>query len=171
MALHRELPAGVVAGRVRFAEPLFHVVLVHPEIPPNTGNIGRMCLGMGARLHLVGPIGFSTSEKAVRRAGLDYWKHVDVVEHADLDCFHVWAGGRRRLLFSGHGGIPYTRLCHARGDVLVFGRESIGLPSWLLEHDGAFSIPMPGAVRSLNLSNAVGIVAAHVLRQLRPELF
>jgi tRNA (cytidine/uridine-2'-O-)-methyltransferase len=171
MAIRPALPAGVVPGRVVFSEPLFHIVLVHPEIPPNTGNIGRMCLGLGARLHLVHPLGFSTDEKAVRRAGLDYWKHVDVVEHADLDCFFNWARGRRRLLFSGHGSKAFTRARYAFGDVLVFGRESIGLPTWLIEHEGAFSIPMPGAVRSMNLSNAVGIVATEALRRLRPELF
>ncbi|MFZ5482173.1 MAG: tRNA (cytidine(34)-2'-O)-methyltransferase [Myxococcota bacterium] len=151
-------------------EPLFHIALVHPEIPQNTGNVGRLCLAVGARLHLVHPLSFQTDEKAVRRAGLDYWKHVDVVEHADLDAFLAWLGPRRDHRFSSHGVTPYTRVDYAAGDVLVFGRESVGLPRDFVGDRGV-RIPMVGATRSLNLSNAAAVVAYAALQRLRPELF
>ncbi len=151
--------------------PVFHVALVHPEIPQNAGNVGRMCLGIGARLHLVHPLGFSTSEAAVRRAGLDYWKHVDLMEHADLDAFWAWAAARRVWCLSSHGSVPYTRAPFAEGDVLVFGRESVGLPPEVLFGRDALQIPMTGPTRSLNLSNAAAVVAYAALARVRPELF
>lgn len=151
--------------------PLFHIALVHPEIPQNTGNAGRLALAVGARLHLVHPLGFQTDERAVRRAGLDYWRHVDVVEHADLDAFWRWAGARPIHLHSSHGARPFTATPYAEDDVLVFGRESVGLPRDLVEARGAWSIPMVGATRSINLSNAVAIVAYAALARLRPALF
>jgi len=153
------------------AEPLFHVALVHPEIPQNAGNVGRMCLGAGARLHLVHPLGFSTDASAVRRAGLDYWKHVDLVEHAGLDAFWTWAKGRRVWCLTSHAELPYTRADFARGDVLVFGRESVGLPPEALAGRATLRIPMIGPTRSLNLSNAAAVVAYAALARLRPELF
>lgn len=153
------------------AEPRLHVALVHPEIGPNAGSVGRLCLALGARLHLVHPLGFQTDEKAVRRAGLDYWKEVDVVEHADLDAFLAWAGERRLWLYSSHGARAYTSARYQRGDVLVFGRESTGLPRELIRERGALRIPMPGNVRSVNLANAVGIAAWEALRQIEPHLF
>lgn len=151
--------------------PLFHIALIHPEIPQNTGNAGRLALAVGARLHLVHPLGFQTDERAVRRAGLDYWRHVDVVEHADLDAFWGWAGDRRVHLHSSHGARPFTAAPYAEDDVLVFGRESVGLPRDLVEARGAWSIPMIGATRSINLSNAVAIIAYAALARLRPGLF
>ena len=151
--------------------PLFHIVLLHPEIGPNAGNAGRLCLGLGARLHLVHPLGFQTDSKAVRRAGLDYWKDVDVVEHADDGAFWEWAAGRRLFLYSTHASRPYTRAAHLEGDVLLFGRESVGLPPALVEQHGGWQIPLVGPIRSLNLSNAVAVVAYHALQQVRPALF
>jgi tRNA (cytidine/uridine-2'-O-)-methyltransferase len=151
--------------------PLLHLALIHPEIPQNTGNVGRLCLALGARLHLVHPLGFQTDEKAVRRAGLDYWKHVDVVEHPDLDAFLAWSEGRRMWFTTSHGGLPYTRAPFEVGDVLVFGRESVGLGPELLAGRPTLHIPMIGPTRSLNLSNAAGIVAYAALARLRPELF
>lgn len=148
-----------------------HVVLYHPEIPQNTGNIGRLCVGIGAVLHLVRPLSFDTSEAAVRRAGLDYWKLLDLVDHPDEAAFWAWAEGRRVHLYSSHGRTPYTRCAYARGDVLVFGRESVGLPPELVAERGAFHIPMTGPVRSLNLSNAAAVVAYEAMRQLEPQLF
>lgn len=153
------------------AEPRFHVALVHPEIGVNAGNAGRLCLGVGARLHLVHPLGFQTDEKAVRRAGLDYWRRVDVVEHPDLDAFLAWAGSRPMHLFSSHGARVFTSAPYARGDVLVFGRESDGLPRELVRARGAWRIPMPGAVRSLNLANAVALVTYAALQRVEPALF
>jgi tRNA (cytidine/uridine-2'-O-)-methyltransferase len=151
--------------------PDLHIALYHPEIPQNTGNIGRLCLGLDATLHLVHPLAFDTSEKAVRRAGLDYWKHVKLVEHPDEDAFWAWAEGRRIHLFSSHGAQPYTSVAYAEGDVLLFGRETVGLPPELVAARGALHIPMIGATRSLNLANAVAVVAYEALRQLRPSLF
>ncbi len=157
------------------------MALVWPEIGGNAGNVGRLCLNVGARLHLVHPLGFQTDEKAVRRAGLDYWKHVDVVEHPDLDAFDVWLDGGegpsgagtagRVFPLSSHGVAPYTRVAFWADDVLVFGRESVGLPPEWTARRGAWRIPMVGPTRSLNLSNAAAVVAYEVMRQLRPELF
>ena len=152
-------------------DPPLHIACVHPEIPQNTGNIGRLCLGVGARLHLVAPLGFSISQKAVRRAGLDHWRHVDLQIHDDMQAFVGWCGGRRVHLFSSHGALPYTRVPFARGDVLVFGRESVGLPAALLEERGAYHIPLPGRGRSLNLSNSVAVVAYTALSHIDPRWF
>ena len=152
-------------------EPVFHIALLHPQIGPNAGNAGRLCLGLGARLHLVHPLGFQTDDKAVRRAGLDYWKQVDVEEHASAEAFFTWARGRRLHLFSAKGGAPYTRCPAQRGDVFLFGCESDGLPSELLSQHEAWRIPLTGPVRSLNLSNAVAVVAYAALLRVRPELF
>ena len=153
-------------------EPTLHLVLYCPEIPPNTGNVGRLSVAVGARLHLVHPLGFSLEEKAVRRAGLDYWRHVDLVEHPDADAFWSWCEGRRVHLFSTRGGAPYTRCAYAPADVLVFGPETVGLPRSQVESRGAYHIPMwAGPIRSLNLANAVAIVAYEALRQTRPGRF
>lgn len=153
------------------SEPVLHVALYHPEIPPNTGNIGRLCLGIGAALHVVHPIGFSMDEKQVRRAGLDYWRHVQLVEHADEQAFWTWANGRRVHLFSQRGDQPFTRCAFRRGDVLLFGQETVGLPQELIERHGAWNIPMTGPIRSLNLGNATAVVCYEALKQIRPELF
>lgn len=153
------------------AEPILHVALLEPEIGPNAGNIGRLCLGIGARLHLVHPLGFSTSDKAVRRAGLDYWRQVDVVEHPDADAFWSWVGSRRVVALSAHGTTPYTAVRYEPGCVLLLGRESVGLPVAVRERLGAVFIPMVGPTRSLNIANAAAVVSYHALQQLRPELF
>ena len=151
-----------------------NVVLLEPEIPPNTGNIARLCAATGTVLHLVHPLGFSTDEKAVRRAGLDYWHLVEVLEHPSLAALEAKRpSSSARYLFSGRltsGSEPknYLDVCYRPGDYLVFGRESAGLPEALLaEHpDQVVGIPMPGAVRSLNLANAVSIAVYEALRQL-----
>lgn len=145
---------------------------MHPEIPQNTGNIGRLCLAIDARLHLVHPLGFSTDEKAVRRAGLDYWRQVDVQEHAHLDAFLEWTEGRRVHAFSSSALRPYTAAAFEPEDVLVFGCESVGLPWPVVERfGGGLRIPMIGATRSLNLANAAAVVAYAALQRLRPDLF
>lgn len=151
--------------------PVLHIALLEPEIGPNAGSIGRLCLGIGARLHLVHPLGFQTDEKAVRRAGLDYWRHVDVVEHPDQAAFWAWAGDRRVHLFSARAARPYTALAWRRGDVLLFGRESVGLPPELLARHPSWAIPLSGPIRSLNLANAVSVVAFQALQQVEPALF
>jgi len=150
-----------------------HIALYRPEIPPNTGNIGRLCVGIGAVLHVVHPIGFSMDEKAVRRAGLDYWQHVDLREHADGDAFWRWAEteGRDVHLFSSHGQQPHTEVPARDGDVLLFGPESVGLPRDWVEQRGAYRIPLWGPVRSLNLSNAVAVATYAALHKVSPERF
>lgn len=152
-------------------DPALHIVLYHPEIPQNTGNIGRLCVGLELRLHLVHPISFDIDEKAVRRAGLDYWKHVDLQEHADEASFWAWADHRRVHLFSSHGEQSYTRCPFEHGDVLVFGRETVGLPEALVSARGAWRIPMTGPIRSLNLGNAVSVVSYGALAKVRPDVF
>ncbi len=150
--------------------PTFHIALLQPEIGPNAGNIGRLCLGLGAHLHLVHPLGFQTDEKAVRRAGLDYWKHVSVTEHASTDAFWEWNEERPFSLFSAHGSSTYMDAPFEPGHVLVFGCESVGLPKSLVAQHGAWKIPMLGPTRSLNLSNAVAVVAYGALHKMNPTL-
>ncbi len=148
-----------------------NIALYHPEIPPNTGNIGRLAIGIGAALHIVHPISFSMDEKAVRRAGLDYWKHVDLHEHATEAEFWQWAEGRRVHLFSTRGSKPFTRVEYRDGDVLLFGCETKGLPAELVEQHGAYVVPMTGRIRSLNLANAVSVVCYEALKQTTPSIF
>jgi tRNA (cytidine/uridine-2'-O-)-methyltransferase len=159
------------------ARPLscpFHVVLVEPEIPPNTGNIARLCAATCCRLHLVGRLGFRIDEHAVRRAGLDYWPHVDVHQHPDLDQAEASVAkaqnrcSARTWLFSGKSTRSYLEVRYELGDVLVFGKESVGLPRGLLEEraSSVLAIPILGMVRSLNLSNAVSIALYEALRQV-----
>lgn len=150
-----------------------HVVLVHPEIHWNTGNAGRTCLAAGATLHLIEPLGFSLGEREVKRAGLDYWEHVDVRVWPDWDAFEpeLPALGEP-FFFSTKGTQPYwdAPLAAARGTVLVFGCETAGLPAALHARYAERFVTMPmhaGPIRSLNLSTSVGIALYEVLRQRR----
>jgi tRNA (cytidine/uridine-2'-O-)-methyltransferase len=143
----------------RFLQPP-RIVLVDPEIPQNTGNIARVAAALQCPLHLVGTLGFSLDEKAVRRAGLDYWPLVQIERHLDLEHFcHAHPDARLRL-FSAVGHKSYRDIDYRPGDALVFGRESVGLPDDLLARhaDEVYAIPTIGEVRSLNLANAVAIV-------------
>ena len=153
------------------SDPSMHIALMEPEIGPNTGNIGRLCLGIGAHLHLIHPLGFQTDDKAVRRAGLDYWKHVSVTEHPSSEAFWRWAADKRVHLFSTKVDRPYTKIVFQPEDVLLFGPESRGLPEPLIAEKGAWTIPMTGATRSLNLANAVAVVAYRALQHIEPSLF
>ena len=152
-------------------DPVLHIALMNPEIGPNAGNIGRLCLGIGARLHLVHPLGFDTDDKAVRRAGLDYWKNVDVVEHDDAAAFWHWTEGHRIHLLSTKATQSYAQVEWQTGDVLVFGPESRGLDEALFDQFAVVRIPMTGPIRSLNLSNAVAVVAYAALQRINPDLF
>jgi tRNA (cytidine/uridine-2'-O-)-methyltransferase len=145
-----------------------HVVLVEPEIPPNTGNIARLCAATGSVLHLVGRLGFRIDDHAVKRAGLDYWHLVDVRTHVDFAHFlHAFGPGPLHL-FSAQAKRSYLAADYAPGDALVFGKESVGLPSELLDEypDRVVGIPTLGAVRSLNLANAASIAIYETLRKL-----
>jgi tRNA (cytidine/uridine-2'-O-)-methyltransferase len=152
--------------------PPLNVVLVEPEIPPNTGNIARTCAATASRLHLVHPLSFDISDKQVKRAGLDYWPHVDLHEHACLaDCLKQ-AGNAQIWYFSKKA----TRLIYdapfKAGDYLVFGPETRGLPEDLLDHAGARALRIPmqtQAVRSLNLGTSVGIALFEALRQCNTD--
>jgi tRNA (cytidine/uridine-2'-O-)-methyltransferase len=146
----------------------FHVVLVEPEIPPNTGAIARTCGATQSPLHLVGPLGFSIDEHAVRRAGLDYWNLVDVHRHDSFEAFEESHSSGRIHLFSATASRCYLDAPFRPGDALVFGKESVGLPETLLRNrDYVWAIPTLGPVRSLNLSNAVAIVVYEALRRNR----
>lgn len=150
-------------------EWLFHVVLVEPEIPPNTGNIARTCAITGMKLHLVKPLGFSIDGKAVKRAGLDYWDHLELEVHESLGEFLEKYKDRKMYLATTHGGVRYTDVRYERGSFLLFGKETAGLPKELIARhpDAAVRIPMGKNpdLRSLNLSNSAAILLYEAMRQ------
>jgi len=149
--------------------PLLHIALIEPEIPPNTGNVARLCAANHLALHLVGKLGFSIADRDLRRAGLDYWEAVDLRLVADPEALRRSLPAVRFFLFSARAERPYTEARYRAGDCLVFGPESSGLPGELLRAGWgeALRIPMRSdRVRSLNLSTAVGIAAYEALRQL-----
>lgn len=154
--------------RFRPLAPPLNVVLVEPEIPPNTGAVARTCVGTGSALHLVGEIGFDLSEHRVRRAGLDYWPRLDLRRHDDLDACAASLPESRLVLFSANAPRSYLALEPRPGDALVFGRESVGLPEELLDAhaDRVVGMPITEGIRSLNLSNAVSIALYDWLRRL-----
>jgi tRNA (cytidine/uridine-2'-O-)-methyltransferase len=148
---------------------MFHVVLYEPEIPANTGNIGRLCVALGATLHFVGPLGFRLDDRSLRRAGVDYWPDVTIVRHVTMADFESSHPADRLFCFSARATVPYTQVRYRPGDALVFGAESYGLPPEVLDrHAGRIlCIPIPtGKVRSLNLATAAGIVLYEALRQV-----
>jgi tRNA (cytidine/uridine-2'-O-)-methyltransferase len=153
--------------------PPLHVVLVEPQIPPNTGNVARLCAGTGCALHLVEPLGFSIADRDLKRAGLDYWDAVDLHVHASLDAFLAECSAPL-WLFSTRATRRYDAAAYAPGDALVFGKETSGLPQALLDAnpERALRVPIrPGAVRSLNLSTTVGIVTYAALARFDfPEM-
>lgn len=148
--------------------PTFHVALIEPEIPPNTGNIARLCAATFTPLHLVGKLGFRTDDKAVRRAGLDYWSEVELRYHLNIEALYDALPGCRFLYFTTKAVRPYTAFQYASNDCLVFGRETRGLPEDLLRAnwERCLTIPMPNRrIRSLNLATSVGIVLSEAIRQ------
>ena len=148
---------------------MIHIALLEPEIPPNTGNIARLCAASGAPLHLIGRLGFRLDNRALRRAGLDYWDSLELYRHSTFPEFErAWVGGRL-FCFTAHAALSYTRVAYQAGDCLLFGGESRGLPAGLLERyaERTLTIPMPACrVRSLNLATAVGIALYEALRQI-----
>ena len=144
-----------------------NVVLFEPEIPANTGNIGRTCVATGTRLHLIEPLGFSLSEKAIRRAGMDYWKELEVFRYVNYREFLEKNPGARIYMATTKGQHVYTGVSYEPDCYLMFGKESGGIPEEILvQHPGdCVRIPMLGETRSLNLSNSVAIVLYEALRQ------
>ena len=147
-----------------------HIVLVEPEIPPNTGNIARTAAATDSVLHLVKPLGFSLDEKSLRRAGLDYWPYVSLEVHESLEEFMEKYGSRRMWLATTKGNKLYTEADFKDGDMILFGRETAGLPSDLIKERKEWAIRIPMSrdtrLRSFNLSNAANIVLFEALRQL-----
>lgn len=141
------------------------IVLFEPEIPPNTGNVARLCAATGTALHLIEPLGFSLEDRYLKRAGLDYWPHASVTVWPDFAAYRARAGaGKRLVMTSSRGGAPYHRFPFLPEDALVFGPETRGLPDHILalsEHKA--HIPLRSVVRSLNLSTAAGIILYQAL--------
>lgn len=146
---------------------MFNIVLVEPQIPPNTGNISRTCAVTGCALHLVRPLGFSTDDRELKRAGLDYWSALDIYYYDSFEELEEKHSGDRFFLFSTHAERSYADIAYRPGDFLVFGKETAGLGEALLTRrkDDAVRIPMRKTLRSLNLSNSVAIVVYEGLRQ------
>ncbi len=149
----------------------FNIVLIEPEIPNNTGNIGRLSLGTGSTLHLVKPFGFEIDDARLKRAGLDYWKHLDVKIYENLDEFLSTHQDKKMAFFSSHGKKDHWSVDFTDDMFLIFGKESKGLPRQLVKDhsDSVYKIPLFSEhIRSLNIANAVGIVVYEGLRNIRP---
>ena len=147
---------------------MFHVVLYRPEIPPNTGNLMRLCVNTGCRLHLIHPLGFDLDDTRLRRAGLDYREYANVAEHDDFDSFLAAVSPGRILAYSQHGETLYSEATFKAGDVLLFGPESVGLPDEVMRHEAVTArlrIPIAAGGRSLNLANAAAIAVYEAWRQ------
>ena len=148
---------------------MINIVLLEPEIPANTGNIGRTCVAAGARLHLIEPLGFSLSEKALRRAGMDYWKDLDVTTYIDYPDFLEKNPGAKIYMATTKAKQVYTEVDYEDGCYIMFGKESAGIPEEILveNEENCVRIPMLEKIRSLNLGNSVAIVLYEALRQNR----
>ena len=148
---------------------MLNIVLFEPEIPPNTGNIIRLCANTGCSLHLIEPLGFDLDEKKMRRAGLDYREFADIQIYPDIDSFRQQQGDARIFAATTKGSTPYHQVRYRAGDAILFGPETRGLPQHLLDSLGTghtIRIPMKLHSRSLNLSNAAALVAYEGLRQM-----
>ena len=147
---------------------MFNIVLVEPEIPQNTGNISRTCAVTGCRLHLVRPLGFSVDDRQLKRAGLDYWKDLEIIYYDSFEEVEEKYPGERFFLFSTHSERNYAEIEFKEGDFLVFGKETAGLGERILSsHPGQTArIPMRPNERSLNLSNSVAVVVYEAFRQI-----
>lgn len=150
---------------------MLNIVLIHPEIPNNTGNIGRLALGSGCKLHLVKPLGFEITDTRLKRAGLDYWQHLSVTYYESIDDFFEKHAEAKFAFLSSHGTKFHYDIPFEENLFLVFGKESKGLPAEITEKypDALYKIPLFSEhIRSLNLANAVGIVVYEGIRQLQP---
>lgn len=150
---------------------MLHLALYHPAIPQNTGNIARLCVGMEAHLHVIGPTPFEISDKTVRRAGLDYWDDLTITVHESEDDFLGWLGERRPWLVTKFGGVRFDKAGYHDEDVIVLGNENTGLSDDWHERwpDRRLFVPMPGPVRSFNLANTAAIVLAQASLRVKGE--
>jgi len=158
----------VLSSRAMTANTPFHIVLIEPEIPPNTGNIGRLCAATGTHLHLVGKLGFSLDDRYLKRAGLDYWPEVKLHRWESLVQLQAEYPAGRFWFTSKKAAHTHVSACFTPGDFLVFGKESLGLPKELLDANQENSLRIPifsSAVRSLNLANSAAIILYEALRQ------
>ena len=146
---------------------MMNIVLHEPEMPANTGNIGRTCVATGSRLHLIGPLGFQINDKMLKRAGLDYWPDLDVTVYDDFDDFMEKNPGARLYMATTKAKNVYTHVHYDENAYIMFGKESAGIPEEILvqHQEDCVRIPMVGDIRSLNLSNSVSIVLYEALRQ------
>lgn len=146
---------------------MLNIVLLEPEIPANTGNIGRTCVATGSRLHLIGQLGFSLSEKALKRAGMDYWKDLDVTTYIDYPDFLEKNPGARIYMATTKARKVYTEISYDPDCYIMFGKESAGIPEEILveNKENCVRIPMMGETRSLNLGNSAAIILYEALRQ------
>ena len=144
-----------------------HIILHQPEIPANTGNIGRTCVATGTSLHLIEPLGFRLDEKSIRRAGMDYWEHLDVTRYMNYQEFKQRHPQARIWMATTKAKKVYTEVCYSPDDYIMFGKESAGIPEEILveNEETCIRIPMLEQIRSLNLSNSVAIVLYEALRQ------
>ena len=152
-------------------DPAFHIVLVEPEIPPNTGNIGRTCVATGTKLWLVEPLGFQVDDASLKRAGMDYWQHLNWEVVPNWETVEKRLKDNRKWYLTKTAKHSYIDVSYEKGDAFVFGRESKGLPRELIEanEETAISIPMRTDVRSLNLASAAAVVAYEAIRQITIE--
>ena len=146
---------------------MFNIVLLEPEIPANTGNIGRTCVATGTRLHLIEPLGFKLSEKALKRAGMDYWKDLDVTTYIDYRDFLEKNPGAKIYMATTKAQKTYTEVSYEPDCYIMFGKESAGIPEEILveNEENCVRIPMIGDIRSLNLGNSVAVILYEALRQ------
>ncbi|MBQ0106242.1 MAG: tRNA (cytidine(34)-2'-O)-methyltransferase [Armatimonadetes bacterium] len=147
---------------------MVNIVMYCPEMPQNVGNIGRTCVLTGSKLHLIKPYMFEISGREIKRAGLDYWKYLDLEIHADIYEFLEKYGNEKIFLSTTHGSVPYTEVSYPDNCFIMFGKESSGLPDFIHERykDGAIRVPMiDTTTRSLNVANTVAVVAYEALRQ------
>ena len=151
---------------------MLNIVLVEPEIPNNTGNIGRLCVGTESRLHLIHPLGFLIDDKNLKRSGLDYWVHLDVTEYANVEeWINVIPDQSRVFLMSSHAEKSYLEIDFQDGDWLVFGKESVGLSKEVLDKfDHHLKIPMSDLIRSFNIANSVAFVVGEAKRQINLKI-
>lgn len=145
---------------------MFNIILYQPEIPPNTGNIIRLCANTGAQLHLINPMGFKLEDKALKRAGLDYHEFADIKVHENLDACLLSLGETRIFACSTKGQKNYAEIKYQAGDSFLFGPETRGLPTEILDKFTVIKIPMQPQCRSLNLSNSVAVIVYEAWRQL-----